>query len=258
MKTALNRPISSAESHEPTAREPKKLPQPVYAVTPFTLLDFPDKVACIVWFAGCNLRCPYCHNPQIIRSRGCGKIEDVLEFLCKRRGLLDGVVLSGGEAAAFPDIVPFAESVRRMGYIIKLDTNGTHPSVVSRLLQRELVDYIALDYKAPPEKFRRVTGTGKFHLFEETLDFLCRQDKIPFEIRTTVHTDLLDESDINQIVQDLDGRGYQGTYYIQNFIHSSDRPTFLPLPSQKRLLDPALILQTDHFDIAYRNFRESS
>jgi pyruvate formate lyase activating enzyme len=253
-KIALNLPTSSEECKRPAAREPQKLPRPVYAVTPFTMLDFPNKTACIIWFAGCNMRCPYCHNPQIIKSKGRGTVDDIWRFLNKRQGLLDGVVLSGGEATSYPDIISFAQKLRELGYSIKLDTNGTRPTVVKEMLDKHLVDYIALDYKSPPEKFLKVAGIKNFETFNQTLETLCLQSNIPFEIRTTVHTDLLDEDDINKIINTLEEKNYQGTYYIQNYIDDNDRPTLGNLRSQSRLLDKSRLLTPTKFNIEFRNF----
>lgn len=227
---------------------------PIYSVTPFTMLDFPERTACIVWFSGCNMRCGYCHNPQIVKGKGTQKIDDVLTFLEKRRGLLDGVVLSGGEATIYPSLPGFARKLKDMGYAIKLDTNGTRPDIVRNFLDRGLLDYVALDYKAPPDKFKAVTGVDKFKDFEKTLDLLCAQSTVPFEIRTTVHTALMNEEDIASIIRDLEKRNYQGTYYVQNFIADNDRPTLGLLPPQTRILDLAQILKTEKFLIKFRNF----
>ena len=227
---------------------------PIYSVTPFTMLDFPGKTACIVWFSGCNMRCGYCHNPQIVKGKGRGDIHQVLDFLDKRKGLLDGVVLSGGEASLYIEIETFIAEIREKGYAIKLDTNGTRPDLVKKLLDRKWLDYVALDYKAPPEKFKHVTGIDHFRNFEETLSLLCNQNHMPFEVRTTVHTDLLDENDIAAIISDLEEKGYKGTYYIQNFRADNNRPTLGFLPPPKRALRLDLIPSTVGFSVSFRNF----
>lgn len=227
---------------------------PVYSVTPFTMLDFPGRTACIVWFSGCNMRCGYCHNPQIVKGKGRGTAEQVLEFLKRRQGLLDGVVLSGGEASVYPGLPGFIRKIREMGYAVKLDTNGLRPDIVGNFLDDGFLDYIALDYKAPPEKFKKVTGVAKFADFSQTLSLLCGQNAVPFEIRTTVHTALMDENDICAILHDLDSRDYRGTYYVQNFRADNDRPTLGMLPPQKRQLDCAALPATKKFRVAFRNF----
>ena len=227
---------------------------PIYSVTPFTMLDFPERTACIVWLSGCNMRCSYCHNPQIVKGRGKGSAEEVLAFLQKRRGLLDGVVLSGGEASVWPGLPDFARRIKAMGFALKLDTNGLRPDIVGNFLDENLLDYVALDYKAPPEKFKLVTGVDKFTDFEKTLSLLCAQKDVPFEIRTTVHTALLDENDVAAIIRDLDRRGYTGGYSIQNFCADNDRPTLSPLPPQKRTLEHSKLPAPANFSIEFRNF----
>ncbi len=227
---------------------------PIYAVTPFTMLDFPERTSCIIWMSGCNMRCGYCHNPQIVKGKGRGTVEDVMAFLRKRQGLLDGVVLSGGEASVWPGLPGFVQIVKNMGYDIKLDTNGTRPDVIKKLMGDDLLDYIALDYKAPSEKFKKVTGIKKFEAFSETLDLLCKQKSVPFEVRTTVHTDLMDEKDITTIINDLNLRSYKGTYYVQNFCSDNNRPTLGDLSPQKRALDISALPTPKDFDMEFRNF----
>ena len=129
-------------------------------ITPLTLLDFPNKVACIFWLRGCNLFCQYCYNVSLVRGTGspAGDRTDYLDFLRDRVGFLDGVVLSGGECTLCPDLIPICREIRQLGFAIKIDTNGTRPSVVKALVEEGLCDYIALDYKAPPEQYGAVTG----------------------------------------------------------------------------------------------------
>lgn len=230
---------------------------PVFSLSSFTMLDFPDHTACIIWMAGCNMRCPYCHNPQIVKGKGKLEISAVLEFLQKRQGLLDGVVLSGGEATSYPHLLSLMSRIKDLGYAIKLDTNGTRPKVLKAAIQSGLIDYVALDYKAPRDKFRNVSGISKFEEFSSSLDLLCRQSSLPFEIRTTVHTALLQEDDINQIILDLDQRGFQGTYYVQNFISDNDRPTLGQMPVQARILDCAALVKPHSFQLATRNFPDA-
>ena len=227
---------------------------PVYSVTPFTMLDFPERTACIIWLSGCNMRCGYCHNPQIVKGGQRQSAAQIMEFLEKRQGLLDGVVLSGGEATIHPNLPSFVRTIKEMGYAIKLDTNGTNPTVIKDFLDNRLLDYIALDYKAPPQKFKKVTRIEKYEAFSETLNMLCAQTTVPFEVRTTVHTDLMDEQDILDIIDDLEKRNYQGTFYVQNFCSDNDRPTLGLLPPQKRTLDTGRLLTQGNFLIEFRNF----
>ncbi|MEZ5903401.1 MAG: anaerobic ribonucleoside-triphosphate reductase activating protein [Alphaproteobacteria bacterium] len=249
MPKDCNSPISS-----PISGGEKQKILPIYSISPFTLLDFPEHTACIIWFSGCNMRCGYCHNPQIVKGKGRGDINQVLNFLEKRKGLLDGVVLSGGESSVYAGLPDFARKVKKMGYAVKLDTNGTRPDIIKDFLEDDLLDYVALDYKAPPEKFKKVTGINKFQDFEKTLSLLCDQKKLPFEVRTTVHTDLMNETDISAIIHDLDNKGYSGTFYVQNFCSDNDRPTLGFLKNQVRLLDISQLAIPSHFKIDFRNF----
>jgi len=193
----------------------------IYDITPFTHLDYPNKLAAIVWFCGCNMRCIYCYNSDIVFSKeGEYTPKELIAFLKKRVGLLDGVVLSGGEPTLY-DLLPLCRQIKEMGFSIKLDTNGTHPDVVKELVTEELVDYIALDFKAKNGKFGYITGSSRFDKFTETLDFLI-QRAFDFEVRTTVHPDLLQPEDINQMMEELKSRGYRGPYYLQKFIKTNN------------------------------------
>ncbi|MDD2789806.1 MAG: anaerobic ribonucleoside-triphosphate reductase activating protein [Sulfurimonas sp.] len=188
----------------------------IYDITKFSHLDYPDHLSCIVWFAGCNMRCVYCYNKEIVLAKnGHYKIDDLLSFLRSRIGLLDAVVLSGGEATDY-ELKDLCETIKAFGFKIKLDTNGTNFENLRTLCEAKLIDYIALDYKAPKNKFKEITASIKFEEFSKSLNYLV-QSRIDFEVRTTVHADLLDEEDINCIIDDLVERGYEQKYYLQNF-----------------------------------------
>ena len=227
---------------------------PIYALTPFTMLDFSGRTSCIVWFSGCNMRCGYCHNPNIVRGKGKYGTERVIEFLKTRQGLLDGVVLSGGEATLYPALPDFVARLKGMGFAVKLDTNGTRPDMLCALLDDDLVDYVALDYKAPQSKHAAVTGCRTWDVFSRSLDHLIYQRKVPFEIRTTIHTSMLDKADIDAIREDLDTRGFSGTYYIQNFVADNDRQTLANMPDQINKLDTQSQRPYMGFTTAFRNF----
>lgn len=201
------------------------------------------------------MRCPYCHNPELVKA-GRGRLAetDILAFLESRRGLLDGVVLSGGEATLYPGILAFASKIREKGLAVKLDTNGTRPVIIKALLDDGLLDYIALDYKAPAAKFKAVTKCNAFDAFQTTLDMLCRQKSIPVEIRTTVHTDILDEADVASILSDLQKHGFCGTYAVQNFTPPSGGRTLGRLGQQSRELKRCENTNSKNFQIRFRNF----
>jgi pyruvate formate lyase activating enzyme len=162
------------------------------------------------------MRCDYCYNKDIVFAKN-GKFSpnDVLEFLKKRKGLLEAVVLSGGEAT-MSELLPFAKAIKELGFKIKLDTNGTNPTLLQELIEQNLLDFIALDFKAPKDKFQAITHSNKYDDFIKSLDFLIKSG-FDFEARTTLHADLLDEQDINSIIDELKTRGYKNSYYIQNF-----------------------------------------
>lgn len=183
-----------------------------------------------------------------------GTVADVINFLKKRQGLLDGIVLSGGEASAYSGLEDFIRTIRALGYAVKLDTNGLRPDTLGSLLNQGFLDYVALDYKAPPEKFKKVTGVDKFKDFHTSLRMLMSQHTVPFELRTTVHTSLLDEADIRLIMRDLDQLGYSGTYYVQNFRDDNARPSLGLLPPQSRQLDLTQLCPSPQYQLEFRNF----
>ncbi|WP_294963855.1 anaerobic ribonucleoside-triphosphate reductase activating protein [Sulfurimonas sp.] len=188
----------------------------VFDITKFTHVDYPDHLACIVWFSGCNMRCDYCYNKEIVFAKsGNYTTNDVLEFLKTRINLLEAVVLSGGEASSH-DLVDLCKAIKKLGFKIKLDTNGTYFSQIKKLIELNLLDFVALDYKAPENKFTQITHSNKYNDFSKTLDLLINEFK-DFEVRTTLHNDLLNTDDINAIVKDLTTRGYNKNYYIQRF-----------------------------------------
>jgi len=189
----------------------------VYDITKFTHVDYPNHLACIIWFAGCNMRCDYCYNKEIVFAKsGNYSLYNVITFLKNRVDMLDGVVLSGGEATNH-DLVPLCQEIKKLGFKIKLDTNGTNSKQVQTLCELDLIDYIALDYKAPSYKYQEITKSTQFHEFEKTLQYLIDYD-INFEVRTTIHSDLLNENDINNIIKDLQNKAYNKTYYLQKFL----------------------------------------
>ena len=220
----------------------------VYNLTPFTHLDFPNHLACIVWLTGCNMRCDYCYNKDIVFSKeGDLSFGDVLSFLQKRIGLLDGIVLSGGEATGH-NLIPFCQEVKKLGFKIKLDTNGTNFEQIKNLIELNLLDYIALDYKAPQYKFKEITHSNQFEIFSKTLDFIIHSN-LEFEVRTTIHNDLLNEDDINFIVKDLIKRGYKKEYFLQDFLETLDN--IGDLKSSNKKFDKTKI--DNNIKITYRN-----
>ncbi len=220
---------------------------PIYDITPFSALDYPDHLSAIIWFAGCNMRCSYCYNGDIVFSKGKRSLDEALAFLQTRVGLLEGVVLSGGEATMFSGLTAFCRKIKALGFKIKLDTNGTSPQKIKELIDENLLDYVALDYKAPAAKFYAITKNQNFSSFEESLELLLKEE-VDLEVRTTLHSDLLDEDDINAIADDLEKRGYRGTYYLQNFVQNVK--TIGDVANPKAAFDKSTI--TSRLAIEYR------
>jgi pyruvate formate lyase activating enzyme len=191
----------------------------IFSLTPFTLLDYPHKTACIVWFAGCNMRCLYCYNPEIVLGKGKIDFDSVLLFLKTRKGLLDGVVLSGGECTLHKKVIDFIKEIKAMGFEVKIDTNGSNPKILNSLIRNQLIDYVALDYKSLPHTFKKLTQSGLFSEFEESLQLLI-QSNIPFEIRTTFHSSLIKENDFVNMIAYLESKNFEGNYYIQHFMNN--------------------------------------
>ena len=184
-----------------------------------TLLDYPGRTACTVFTGGCNLRCPFCHNAGLVRTplAGPNLTDEVLEYLQKRRGILDGVCVTGGEPLLQPDLVDFLRKVKEMGYAVKLDTNGMLPERLAGVLETKLVDYVAMDIKSSPDGYSAATGVDALvSAVSDSLSIL-RAGGIPFELRTTavrgIHT-AADFAAIGQWIGDVPA------YFIQRFVDS--------------------------------------
>ncbi|MDD4616762.1 MAG: anaerobic ribonucleoside-triphosphate reductase activating protein [Alphaproteobacteria bacterium] len=233
----------------------------IYEITTFSMLDYPNELSCIVWISGCNLRCKYCHNPDIVKNRGEKDDAEVLAFLRARQGRLTAVVFSGGEATFCPTLPNLVRKAKELGYKTKLDTNGSNPGVVRRLLDEGLLDMVALDYKAPPNLVEKVCGTARFENdFRETLQLLIdrgNEGRVAFEVRTTVSPDILSEEDVSWMIEDLDMRGYRGTYYLQHLASFGER-TLGNIPEPKGCLDRGKLPSPKGFKLGFRNFPGTS
>lgn len=210
----------------------------IFSLTPFTLLDYPHKTACIVWFAGCNMRCLYCYNPDIVLGKGKIAFNEVLSFLKTRKGLLDGVVLSGGECTLHKKIIDFIKEIKAMEFEVKIDTNGSNPKILNSLIRDQLIDYVALDYKSLPHTFKKLTQSGLFSEFDESLELLI-QSNIPFEVRTTFHSSLIKENDFVKMIAYLETKNFEGNYYIQHFMNN--------VPTLSKLDDSSKEIQLKKF-----------
>ena len=176
-----------------------------------TLLDYPKKSACILFTVGCNFRCGYCHNPQFVlpeqiktyKAKNLIPEEKFFNFLKTRKNLLDGVVISGGEPTLQPDLIQFCKKIKDEGFLVKLDTNGTAPKTIQELIDKNLVDYIAMDIKASPEKYEQICDTKiKLEDIKKSKDIIQKAgstNKLDYEFRTTVIKEYHDEKEIEQI-----------------------------------------------------------
>jgi pyruvate formate lyase activating enzyme len=162
------------------------------------------------------MRCLYCYNPEIVNGKGALSFEEILSFLHSRKNLLDAIVFSGGECMMHKNIIPIITEVKKMGFLVKIDTNGSSPDLMQLLLSQKLIDYVALDFKAPESKFQAITKSDLYEPFEKTLDVILKSE-IPFEVRTTYHSDLLTEENLIEMIRFLEFKNYVGKYYIQYF-----------------------------------------
>ena len=188
-----------------------------------TLLDYPEKVACTVFFAGCNFRCPFCHNASLVThiSEEPEMTEEAFfTFLKKRQGILDGVCITGGEPLLQPDIEDFIRKIKELGYAVKLDTNGSFPTKLKTLVEKGLVDYVAMDIKNSREAYGITAGVEKIDIasVEESVAYL-KEGKVPYEFRTTVVKNLHTEEEFQRIGQWIAGAE---KYFLQNFVNSGD------------------------------------
>ncbi|MCD7798215.1 MAG: anaerobic ribonucleoside-triphosphate reductase activating protein [Akkermansiaceae bacterium] len=223
-------------------------------ITPLTCLDYPGKAACIFWFRGCNLRCPYCYNPEFVTTGGAEERLDWMRFLDERRGFLDAVVMSGGEATLHRDLLPVCRAVKQMGYLVKIDTNGSSPLVLEALIAEGLVDYVAVDHKMPAVRtFHLQNGVSLFDRFCETVGVL-RTARVPFEVRTTCHPSLLDEQDIVNMIHEAAELGYTGTYFLQYYFDAGETLGHMKKPVRR--YDRLWIDSRSALPLGYRNFPE--
>ena len=169
-----------------------------------TLLDYPGKIACTVFLGGCNFRCPFCHNSELFMGKPEKLMEDeeFFEFLQSRKGLLDGVCVSGGEPTLYKDLPDFIERIKELGYLVKLDTNGSRPEVVKKLVEENLVDYIAMDVKNSPAMYAQTVGLETMDLapIEESLRLLI-DGNVDYELRTTLVSQLHSTASIQDMGQ---------------------------------------------------------
>lgn len=185
--------------------------------TPLTLIDFPGKIACIAFTIGCNFRCPYCHNPELVDETVEETFSEayVLAFLEKRKNMYDGIVITGGEPTMHDDLLAFIQKVKKRGFLVKLDTNGTNPVLLKKLIDKKLVDYVAMDMKAPLAQYSKTVGRPVDTEAIRTSIALLMKGDVAYEFRTTILKALLTPDDIEGIVREIRGASQ---YYLQKFV----------------------------------------
>lgn len=223
----------------------------IVGIQKLTLLDYPGRVACTVFLNGCNFRCPYCHNAQLLE----GSEEEILTtdgllaFLNKRKGILDGVCITGGEPTIHPELRQLIRSVRDLGYSVKLDTNGSRPEVLRQLLEEGLVDYVAMDLKNGPDSYEETVGLKRFDLANigESICLLL-DSGIKFEFRTTVVKPLHSGESLTSmakwVLEATGGRGIP-RLFVQPFVDRDTVPVGgLSAPTVEELEQFSRILST--------------
>ncbi|MFH1255272.1 MAG: anaerobic ribonucleoside-triphosphate reductase activating protein [bacterium] len=203
----------------------------------FSLLDYPEKISAIVFAQGCNFRCRFCYNPMLVWPSKVGKLkyaqnfierqkahpriseDDLFVFLESRAGKLDAAVITGGEPCLQKDLPEFIGKIKKMGFLVKLDTNGSYPEVLKKLVEKKLIDYIAMDLKAPKEKYEAVIGIKiDFANIKKSVRIIMSSG-LPYEFRTTVVPEFLDKSDISEMGKIIKGAR---AWYLQSFKSGSD------------------------------------
>jgi len=188
-----------------------------------TLLDFPEKTACTIFTAGCNFACPYCQNASLVcppagmQTIG---IAEIFGFLNKRKGLIDGVCISGGEPLMHSGLDDFISEVKALGFLVKIDTNGSYPEILKKLVSSGNIDYVAMDIKNTPEKYANTIGLDEYDLsaVKESISFLC-SGAVPYEFRTTVVREFHTAGDLKSIARWITGAQ---KYYLQGFVDTGD------------------------------------
>lgn len=178
-----------------------------------SLQDFPGKIAAIVFLAGCNFRCYYCHNPAAVNGKPNVSETEFFSFLESRKGKLQGVVVTGGEPTIHPDLAEFISKIKQMGFLVKLDTNGAKPDFLENLLRQNLVDYVAMDVKAPLNEYKKIVFADvKASALKKSIR-LVQNSGVDYEFRTTVHPSMT-QKDFDAIAETIKG---SKRYFLQEF-----------------------------------------
>ena len=193
----------------------------IKGIQKMTLLDYPGKCACTVFLAGCNLRCPYCHNASLVTGQPPEAMteEEFFSFLARRKGLLDGVCITGGEPTLRKDLPDFIRKIKQMGYLVKLDTNGSNPELLRQLIEEKLVDRVAMDIKNSPELYTPTCGGREILDHVRASVSILMEARVEYELRTTCCKPFHTLEAMESI-----GKWLSGTkeYYLQAFVDSGD------------------------------------
>ena len=208
----------------------------------FTLIDYPGKIACVLYTIGCNFRCPYCHNPELVDETVETRITETefFYFLEQRRNMLEGVVITGGEPTVHDDLLLVLQKIKALGYLVKLDTNGTNPVLLHQAVEGGLVDYVAMDIKSPLRKYSAtVARPVDVDAIRSSIDFLL-SGPVEYEFRTTIIRGMQTPEDIEEIGKEIQGAQ---KYFLQKFI-----PT--------KILNPQFIKKTTYSDQEFEGFQK--
>ena len=225
----------------------------VGGVEKMTLLDFPNRISAILFYNHCNLKCPFCYNPSLVCfEKGVAPItiasKEIIDFLNLRKGVLDGIVFSGGECIVWGDkLEADIRYTKGLGYLIKIDTNGQNPAIIQRFIDDGLLDYVALDIKCPRRLESRFRA--KMDLSYKTLQILMNSG-ISFETRTTIHPDITNEDDISEMMNELSELGLTQAHYLQYFFEGTD--TIEPVNQHPRYFDLSKV-DTHGIEVIERN-----
>jgi len=208
----------------------------------FTLIDYPGKIACMVYTIGCNFRCPYCHNPELVDETTEVRISEreLFDFLETRRGMLEGVVITGGEPTMHADLPRVMRDIKDRGFLVKLDSNGTNPQMLEDAIADKLVDFIAMDMKAPLASYGQAVARPVDIKAIRRSIALIMASGVDYEFRTTIVKSMLSKEDIRQIGEEIRGAKQ---YVLQKFI-----PT--------KLLNPQFLKKVSYSDEELKEFKE--
>ena len=212
----------------------------------YSLIDFPGKISCVLFLSGCNFDCPYCHNPELVTGKLlCSSPSDesgVYQFLEKRKGLLDGVVISGGEPTLAEDLASLCEKIKGMGYSVKLDTNGSRPRVIKHLINEGLLDYIAMDIKTAPSQYARFVRKEDDSTDIRASIQIIMASSLPYEFRTTCVKPFVDRDIIESVAKTISGAN---RYVLQRYNDTKIlHPEFFKEVEPKYDMDELTFLQT--------------